>query len=193
MTVMAAHEPLPTKDDLLSTFLALDTPPGYRAELVEGMIHVTPPPSGDHENNFSKLVRQVIKKSRTEMDVSGCKGLELPHRGPEPNNHCIPDAVFAPESLGLFKSAGSWMGPEGVAMVVEVTSSDAEYDRVKKRLCYAEGGIPLYLLIDRKESTVVLFNDPAKGDYAGCHRYEFGKPVPLPEPFGFELDTSDFV
>lgn len=199
MTVMAAHEPLPTKkDDLLSTFLALDTPPGYRAELIEEEIVVTPPPALRHEKNISRLIRQVIRQSKTEMDVSGMTGLELwPLKGGV-NNHFIPDVVFAPEELDLFDSDGSWVGPDGVAMVVEVTSRNAERDREEKRRCYAQASIPLYLLIDRDRDSVTLYSDPAiddelGDDYKSSTSVFFGKPLPLPDPFGFELDTSDFV
>jgi Uma2 family endonuclease len=198
MTVMAAHEPLPTmNDDLLSVFLNLDTPPGYRAELIEGVITVTPPPDGDHEDIIGLIVSQVSTHSKVAMLHSGNKGLELPQSGPVPRNHFIPDATFAPRDLRLFRGAPPWMDPEGVAMVVEVTSSDAKYDRGEKRLCYAQSDIPLYLLIDRDRGSVVLFSDPTMDDeigddYRSSISVPFGKPLPLPDPFGFELDTSDF-
>ncbi len=72
-----AHEPLTPAEGLLEIFLALDTPEGFRAELIEGEIVVTPPPDGEHEKYISRIVRQVIKHSRTEMDFSGNKGLKL--------------------------------------------------------------------------------------------------------------------
>lgn len=45
MTVMV-HEPLShgDADVLLEGFLALDTPEGFRAELIDGEIVVSPPP-----------------------------------------------------------------------------------------------------------------------------------------------------
>lgn len=83
--------------------------------------------------------------------------------------------------------------PDGVAMVVEVTSTKADRDRIAKRHCYALAGIPLYLLVDREEGTATLFSDPKARDHAEAHIVHFGKPLPLPAPFGFDLDTADFL
>jgi len=101
MTAMA-HEPLTQEDVLLEGFLALDTPEGFRAELVEGEIVVTPPPDGDHEKYISRIVRQVIRHSRTDMDVSGNKGLRLKSGDSCPKNHVVPDVTFAPMEADLF-------------------------------------------------------------------------------------------
>ncbi len=72
MTAMA-HEPLTQEDVLLEGFLALDTPEGFRAELIEGEIVVTPPPDGDHEDYIGLIVTQVIRGSRTDMQFSGTR------------------------------------------------------------------------------------------------------------------------
>lgn len=81
----------------------------------------------------------------------------------------------------------------GVAMVLEVTSSKPQTDRETKRRCYARGGIPLYLLVDRENSWITLFSDPESGDYQELRAVAFGKPLALPQPFAFELDTADFL
>jgi Uma2 family endonuclease len=188
-----AHEPLTQAEVLLEGFLALDTPEGFRAELIEGEIVVTPPPDGDHEDHINLIVKQVIRQSRTDMDVSGNKGLKLKSGGACPKNHAIPDATFAPTHLHLFRGADAWMPCEGVAMVVEVTSTKPEADREAKRRCYARGGIPLYLLIDRDASSLTLFSDPEKDDYRQLCTLPFGKSLALPEPFAFDLDTTDFL
>ncbi len=191
MTAMA-HEPLTQAEVLLEGFLALDTPEGFRAELIEGEIVVTPPPDGDHEDYINVVLKQVLRKSRTDMDYSGNKGLKLRSGGACPKNHAIPDGTFAPTKLRLFRGAESWMAPEGVALVVEVTSTKPQADREAKRRCYARGGIPLYLLIDRDDSSVTLFSDPENDDYRQLLTIPYGKPLPLPEPFAFDLETSDF-
>lgn len=191
MTAMA-HEPLTQAEVLLEGFLALDTPEGFRAELIEGEIVVTPPPDGDHEDYINVVLKQVLRKSRTDMDYSGNKGLKLRSGGACPKNHAIPDGTFAPTGLRLFRGADPWMAPEGVALVVEVTSTKPQADREAKRRCYARGGIPLYLLIDRDDSSVTLFSDPENDDYRQLLTIPYGKPLPLPEPFAFDLETGDF-
>jgi Uma2 family endonuclease len=192
MTAMA-HEPLTQEEVLLEGFLALDTPEGFRAELIEGQIVVTPPPDGEHEKYISRIVRQVIRQSRTDMDFSGNKGLRLRSGGGCPKDHVVPDVPFAPIELDLFGNASSWMPCDGVAMVLEVTSTKPKADREAKRRCYARAGIPLYLLVDRDAASVTLFSDPEKDEYRELCTRPFGKPLALPEPFAFDLETADFL
>lgn len=78
-------------------------------------------------------------------------------------------------------------------MVLDVTSSKAQTDREVKRRCYARGGIPLYLLVDRETSWATLFSAPEPGDYQELRAVAFGEQLPLPQPFAFDLDTADFL
>ncbi|MET9500454.1 Uma2 family endonuclease [Streptomyces sp. NPDC006622] len=192
MTAMA-HEPLTQEEVLLEGFLALDTPEGFRAELVEGEIVVTPPPDGDHEDYIGLIVSQVIRRSRTAMQFSGNKGLKLEKAEGCPKDHVIPDGTFAPEVLRLYRGAAPWMPCQGVVMVLEVTSTKPKADREVKRRCHARAGIPLHLLVDRESSEVMLLSDPSQGDYRKRSTLSFGKPLPLPEPFAFDLETADFL
>jgi Uma2 family endonuclease len=192
MTAMA-HEPLSQEEVLLEGFLALDTPEGFRAELIEGEIVVTPPPDGDHEDYIGLIVNQVIRRSRTDMQFSGNKGLKLRRGGECPKDHVVPDGTFAPVELRLYRGADSWMPCDGVAMVMEVTSSKPQADREAKRRCYARAGIPLYLLVDRDTAQVTVFSEPKEDDYREHCARPFGKPVTLPEPFAFDLDTADLL
>ncbi len=157
---------IPTQEDVvLDGFLALDTPLGFHAELIEGEIIVTPPPTGNHERVVSAVLRRIMAGSVTAMDFSGNKGLRVESGAPGARNHVIPDGTFAPADLDLFRDAESWMPCSGVALVVEVTSQRAEVDREAKRVAYARSGIPLYLLVDRTQEKVTLFGLPEKGDY----------------------------
>ncbi|MFB7919329.1 Uma2 family endonuclease [Streptomyces sp. NPDC056061] len=187
------HEPLTQADVLLEGFLVLNTPEGFRAELIEGEIVVTPPPDGDREDCISLILKQVIRRARTDMDFSGNKGLKLRSGGRCPRNHVIPDGTFAPAALRLYRGADPWMPCEGVALVVEVTSSRPRGDRTDKRHCYARGPVPLHLLVDRGQSSVTLFSDPEQDDYRQHCTVPFGKTLTLPAPFAFDLETEPFL
>ncbi|MEU5190934.1 Uma2 family endonuclease [Streptomyces klenkii] len=178
---------------LLELFLELDasTPEGLRSELIDGEIVVSPPPEGYHAHCLSEIWRQVTLLSATRMSLSGHKGLAVPREGGRPPGHVIPDATIAPREGRPFRGAPAWMPCDDVAMVVEVTSSRADIDRITKRHCYARAGIPLYLLVDREHETVTLFSEPADEDYGDAHTTAFGKTLPLPEPFAFVLETSE--
>ncbi|MFJ8464814.1 Uma2 family endonuclease [Streptomyces swartbergensis] len=188
-----AHEPFTQEEVLLEGFLALDTPEGFRAELIEGEIVVTPPPDGDHEDYIELIVEQMYARARIRMQFSGNKGLILRSGGACPKDRVIPDGTFAPRELRLYRGADPWMPCDGVAMVLEVTSTKPKADREAKRRCYARAGIPLYLLVDREDSSVTLFSAPEKDDFREHCTRPFGKPITLPEPFAFDLDTTDFL
>ncbi|MEU9132088.1 Uma2 family endonuclease [Kitasatospora sp. NPDC048540] len=177
----AVEHPL-SGDDVLRAFLELDTPAGFKAELIEGEIVVSPPPDGDHEDTVARFARAVARQAADELYVSGGKGLRTP-RG-----RFIPDAAVAP--VGHFRAQEPWADPAGVLLVLEVTSTNPGKDREAKRLGYASAGIPCYLLIDRDESHATLFTDPADGDYTAHIQVPFGKPLDLPAPFSFALDTA---
>jgi Uma2 family endonuclease len=182
-----------TQKLLLDWFADLDTPEGLRAELIEGELVVTPLPDGHHEHCVSQVVGQMHRRSPTDMQFSGNKGLKLGRADGCPQDHAVPDGTFAPKALRLFRGADPWMPCTGVAMLLEVTSPRPLADQEIRRRCYARGGIPLYLLVDRANSWVTLFSDPDTGNYRELHGVAFGRPLALPAPFAFELDTSDFL
>lgn len=169
--------------DLVETFLGLDVPSGYRAELVEGEIIVTPPPTGHHETVYASLVRQLLRAG--DFDVSGNKGLSFG------SNHFIPDLTVGP--IGFMRDQYSWAKPDTVLLVAEITSSHPERDREEKRCGYARWQIPLYVLVDRDRRSATLHTKPDAGDYQVRRCVLFGEPLPLPEPFSFELDTAQFA
>ncbi|WP_128428059.1 Uma2 family endonuclease [Streptomyces cyaneus] len=187
-----AQDPI-TQKLLLDWFVDLDTPEGLRAELIEGELVVTPVPDGHHEHCISRIVGQMYRGSTTDTQFSGNKGLKLKSAEGHPQDHVIPDGTFVPEEPRLFRGADPWMPCEGVSMVLEVTSRRPQVDREIKRRCYARGGIPLYLLVDREASWTTLFSDPESGDYQELRAAAFGKPLALPKPFSFQLDTADFL
>ncbi|SPF01617.1 Uma2 family endonuclease [Streptomyces sp. MA5143a] len=163
-------------------------PKGWRVELIEGEICVTPPANGEHEEIVSELSGQVRDHDKGLGRYTGI-GLDVP--GASGTGHVVPDLVIAPK--GSFSDSEEWHDASPVLLVAEVTSdSTAERDREKKIHGYARAGIPLYLLIDREAGEAVVHSEPSADAYAKSSRCKLGLTVSLPAPLGFELDTAEF-
>ncbi|MEU4985619.1 Uma2 family endonuclease [Streptomyces sp. NPDC021969] len=191
-TLATTHDPV-SLQLLVEWFVELEAPTGFRAELIEGEFVLTPPPDGDHEHCVSRILSQVYRRSRVAMQFSAHKGLTLGNAEGQSLDHVIPDGTFVRRELRLFRGAPPWMPCEGVTLVLEVASPRRRYDREATRRCYARGGIPFYLLVDRGESSITLFSAPEKDDYREHCTRPFGKSLALPAPFSFDLDTTDFL
>lgn len=55
---------------------------------------------------------------------------------------------------------------------------------------YAEAGIPVYIVVDRKHDEVLLYQDPVDGKYDAPQRFKRGQSVPVPDSVGVALDLS---
>lgn len=64
---------------------------------------MTPPPDGDHEDCIELIVAQVYERSRTRMQLSGNKALELHSGGGCPKDRVIPDGTSAPGETRLHR------------------------------------------------------------------------------------------
>ncbi|MER5356783.1 Uma2 family endonuclease [Streptomyces sp. NPDC002785] len=158
-----------------------------RLEFVNGKLGVKAVPDGDHGRIIAWLMQICIQLGRG-MWLFGEQGL---HVETYRKGNARPDAVLAP--LENFVGQGEWASPDGVLMVVEVTSYDEDTDRrdrVEKPRAYAETGIPVYLLIDRETCEVKVHSEPDGVRYERVVTVPYGKAVELPDPVGIELDTE---
>lgn len=163
---------------------------GDRAQIVEGVIQQVVP-SWDHEN-VADLIREQLGLMLRKLGCrAGSGNLDLPGT----SNWYVPDLAVVPKELT--KGAGALV-PDQTLLIVEVTSESnfvvgGDTDRVVKRKRYAEFGAPLFLLVDRQERSTTLYAGPGRLGYTKADGpLPFGTPVPLPEPFDVELDTSEF-
>jgi len=147
MPAMSA-EPLPDPVGLRGALAALEVPPGFRAEPVDGESSVSPPPDGRH----GTVVVAVDDRVR---DVHGPRLHRTLTLISAEGGH-VPDGIAAPK--GTFAGRDRRSEPEGALMVPGVTSEDvrglkgAERDRGPQRRGYAAADIPPYLLVDRRKA-----------------------------------------
>ncbi|ELS55070.1 hypothetical protein STVIR_3972 [Streptomyces viridochromogenes Tue57] len=160
-----------------------------RFEFIDGRIGLRKVTNGNHGAITMWLIRQCMR-ARPELDLNPLQGLKVEAYR---KGRARPDGVLAP--VDHFVGQGDWADPRGVLMAVEITSYDSDThkrDRVEKPRAYAEAGIPVYLLIDRDNLSILVHSDPDMEDgYRDIHVVRLGGKVALPDPVGIELDTEE--
>lgn len=129
---------------------------GHRYEIVDGSLHVTPPPDERHEAVVTAVVTTLRGAAPGGWWVCPRLGIEFGA------SNLVPDVtVLRPRSSGA-----SWSDPADVALVVEVeTPASARYDRLLKPTLYAEAGIAGYWRIDPAEPRLTVFGRGTGGAY----------------------------
>ncbi|MFI0465178.1 Uma2 family endonuclease [Saccharopolyspora sp. 5N102] len=185
--------PRSTWDELVQVWQSLDLPnKGWRAEIIEESIVMTPPPGYGHNVIADRVHRALARVIPQDWGIFQTAAVEIPLR----SNLFIPDLVVIPMDA-LPSDDDPAPVPAGRALLaVEITSkSNANRDRNEKLWGYAHGGVPLFLLIDRfakDEPSVTLYSGPSGGRYRFQQKVPFGEPIALPEPFDFTLETKEF-
>ncbi|MDI3404401.1 Uma2 family endonuclease [Streptomyces cavernicola] len=183
---------VPQAEVTLDEFEVMDAaaPESLYVELIDGRLLITPTPDGDHGECLRSVADQV-RARHFALHLYQARGLAVPARRA---GRARVDGAVAP--VGYFRGQPSWSDPSGVLLVAEVTSGreqDAEVDRVDKRDAYAQAGLPIYLLVDRHRGEVVVHWDPEGGRYRHKSEAVFGAKLALPEPFDFDLDTTELA
>ncbi|QKW08524.1 Uma2 family endonuclease [Streptomyces sp. NA04227] len=161
------------------------TPLGFRVEWSGDTIIMQAQPSGIHQGNVRKI-REQFDAHRPARTVPN-EGAEL--TSPTIDKGRVPDLCYLPEETEL---SGENSFPADLAFIVIelVSPTNPENDWVGKLRDYAAMHIPLYLIVDSRDSTVTLFSDPDHDRYQTRTDRKFGDSIRIPEPFGFELDLS---
>ncbi|MEU4574736.1 MULTISPECIES: Uma2 family endonuclease [Nonomuraea] len=196
MATMTISKPEPAVSDtaphhLRDVFDALPPLPGVRAEVIEGKVILSPLGTPEHHRMAMELAYELLPLSRERGWWQSAGGVSLCIEGPRDSYQ--PDYLLAPADCprwGHLELLSS-----GIFVAAEVVSpSSAHDDRQEKPKGYAVGKVPIYLLIDPigDEPGVTVYSKPVDGAYTSMTKVTVGSPITLPEPVGFELDTSIF-
>jgi len=167
--------------------LARRAPETVWLEFIGGRLTVKRAPDGDRSEILAWLQRLWAEQVPGPW-LYGYQGLRTEGGG---TGRVRADGVLAPARH--FVGHGEWSDPAGVLMVAEVTPGDPDADaqtRAEKRHGYAAAGIPVHLLIDRDDCSVIVFNQPEDGRYRHEEKLPFGASVKLPDPVNITLDTE---
>ncbi|WP_250905361.1 Uma2 family endonuclease [Nonomuraea sp. NEAU-A123] len=172
-------------------FDALPPLPGLRAEVIEGNLIVSPMGTPEHGWIASDLSEALLplRKERGWRAAVGTVSICIEGS----RESLAPDYLLSPPNCrrwGEYELLSSH-----VLLVAEVVSpSSVHRDHHEKREVYAQGGVPIYLLIDpiADQPAATVFSEIKNGAYQQTTRVVMGTPLYLPKPIDFELDTSIF-
>jgi Uma2 family endonuclease len=163
----------------------------WRVEAINGRLVVSPVGTPEHQW-MSVLLTDAFMPVAREHGWRVFAGLDVCL--PVTREPYEPDFVMAP------RDAPRWGDREiftdGLVMVGEVVSrGSTDDDRDHKPGIYASGGVPIMLLVDPlcEPPAVTVYSEVKDGRYSRMTRVEMGEKLHIPEPVGFELDTSIFL
>lgn len=121
---------------------------GRRYEVVDGLLVVSPPPTGWHQLIVGELQLQLARQCPPQWRVLHDLGLQLGTDGR------VPDLAVIDAGAPLHES---FFAPQHFGLVAEVVSrSSRKTDRFAKPGEYAEAGIPLFWRVETDPDLVLV-------------------------------------
>ncbi|MEV4191938.1 Uma2 family endonuclease [Streptomyces toxytricini] len=186
----AAPEGLPRRvfESLLRTVEEMDTPDGFKAELIRGKIIVSPWLPLRSARCLRPLREQLTAHAPPGHVADAAPVLfRFPSLG-----RAYGPALFSVDQAAL-EAEGRSADGSALSLVAEFTSVPArDVDWAEKLDVYGRL-VPLYLVVDMQHAEITCFAAPSPHGYRSRRTVSFGKPLDVPEPFRFVLDTAGFV
>jgi Uma2 family endonuclease len=135
---------------------------GSRIELIFGHLHVTPPPSGEHQvatYRLTRLIDDAIRAAgRTDLYVVPGIGVKI---SSELRTALIPDVVILDRP-----PAGVIFPPDALITTVEVWSpGNRRAERETKMAAYAAAGVPFVWTVEQKSELRLIAHRLDRGEY----------------------------
>ncbi|QBI54687.1 Uma2 family endonuclease [Streptomonospora litoralis] len=166
-------------------------PEGFRVEILEGSIVVSPTPTPRH----AEIIRCVRDQLRSQLPQGlACYENLATGLSGKNSDYSQPDLAVFP--IAAAREAEHWLQvPDLFEFALEVVSpSNARNDVEVKPGVYADMGIPIYLLVDPRDGSVLCHSDPRDGKFQTVDPIKFGDAVVLPEPLqDVRIETEEFV
>ena len=157
---------------------------GHRYEIVDGSLHVAPPPPESHEAVARAVALALRAAAPPGWWVCNRTGVVI-NEGTGGASNLVPDVtVLRPRSSGAI-----WCDPADVALVVEVeTPATRRFDRFLKPTLYAEAGIGAFWRVEPGRGGPVLRTYELGGArYRLTKSIEGAEPVKLDAPFPIQV------
>lgn len=156
---------------------------GYRRELVNGQLFVTPSPSRRHQRTVVRLTLLLAMNCSEGLEV-----LVAPFDWKR-----SAETVFQPDLLVIERDDANGPFTGTPRLVVEVLSpSTRDTDLTLKRLEYERAGVPTYWLVDPDSPSLTVLH-LADSSYHEVARVEGAEPYPADLPFSVTVVPAQLV
>jgi Uma2 family endonuclease len=174
-----------TLDELFES-LERTTPEGYKVEIVEGAIFMSP-----QRDTHWEIILDIVEQLRARFPRRRVKS-DVRVDYPGHLNGFASDVTLVSENAEK-TPAGLW-SCDDVEFVAEVISKGtAQNDYGPKKTAYATAEVPVYLVVDPYQGKCHLYSQPKDGDYLSELTVAFGADVDMTAtPVGLVLRTGEF-
>lgn len=161
---------------------------GFRYEIIDGELFVSPSPSIEHQNAVSALLTEMRYYARSQnlgLVLTAPIGVQLPE-------HTV---VVQPDVLYVSRERLDIVGDDIIAgapdLVVEVLSpSNWVFDRTRKQKAYEQAGVREYWIVDYRARTVDVLVLEGR-EYVQRGQYREGDLAPSEALPGFTIPVAD--
>ncbi|MEU1627479.1 Uma2 family endonuclease [Streptomyces sp. NPDC020096] len=175
----------PSLDELFERLEHMPVPEGYKVEIVEGAVYMSPQRDAHWE-----IIRRIVRalEDRFGMDTLVKSDVRIDFGD---KNGLAPDVAKIADDAK--KERGRWRYQD-VEFIAEVISKDtASNDYGPKKTAYAAADVAVYLIVDPYTGECHLFTNPKDGTYRTETTTPFGEPVDLTDTVvGLTLATDKF-
>ena len=156
---------------------------GWRYEVVDGALLMTPPPTDHHQAVSRRLFRQLDRQAPPEWEPVYEVAFRVRTDGR------VPDLAVVRAGLPVRPRQVAY-APSDFGLLVEVVSpTSGGMDRVLKPTEYAAAGVPYYWRVETEPSVEVIAYELVDGAYREAGRLSSGR-GPLPSPYGVVIDLD---
>jgi Uma2 family endonuclease len=158
---------------------------GFRYEIFDGSLLVTPPPAIPHFRATYRLRRLLERQAPENLVIGEGAGVY-----PNDTNFYVPDLFVVPAAA--LDGEGRGFAPSDLLLAVEVVSpSNPGNDLVLKRHAYAAAGVPEYWIVDGRDRTLRVLRLVAPGKFADDVVVKAGERWRSERPFPLEVDPAE--
>ncbi|MFH8371504.1 Uma2 family endonuclease [Streptomyces sp. NPDC018031] len=161
---------------------------GLRAEIIRGVLMMSPALRGKHAGIINELYDQLRPALPEHLRPFQVASLPLPY---DRDDYATPDLLVCDAGFG---DSDDWLADPGdVELVLEVVSKGNSTKDTRDMVSwYADAGVPAYLLVDPRHGTWTLHTVPREGAYQGTLHGRYGEDVDL-SALGVKIATAGFA